>query len=178
VVLKRGIPILLLASLLSGCGPSQAQREAAWLRAFQMDLEVTHDRWAADRDRQWFKNDTQAMRALKERYEEVYARWWQHIDPLSQAILSYSVALAIRADRGEIEGHEANRLYYKLEADITLGRRTLPKHGSQAEREAAMLRWWEAYWSQHRATYQATPGNPIDCKVIPDDARGSLVQCE
>ena len=180
MVLKRAIaiPILLLATLLSACGPSLREREAAWQRAFQMDLEVTHDKWEADRARRWFKSNADAMRALKERYEEVYARWWQHIDPLSQVILSYSVAVASRADRGEIEGDEANRLYYTLEADIAQGRRTLPKHASQTERDAAMLRWWEAYWSQHRETYQATPGNPIDCRVIPDDARGSLVQCE
>lgn len=178
MVLKGVTGILLLATVLSGCGPSLRERNAAWQRAFQMDLEVTHDKWEADRARRWFKNNAQAMGALKERYEEVYARWRQHIDPLSQAILSYSVAVASRADRGEIGGDEANRLYYTLEADIAQGRRTLPQHASQAERNAAMLRWWEAYWSQHRETYQATPGNPIECTVLPDEAGSSRVQCE
>ncbi len=170
--------VILLATGLSACGPSLHEREAAWQRAFQMDLEVTYDRWEADRDRKGFKNNAQAMGALRERYEEVYARWWQHIDPLSQAILSFSVAVASRADRGEIGGDEANRLYYKMEADITLTRRTLPNHAGEAERDAAMVHWWETYWSQHRGTYQATPGNPIDCKVTPDTTRGSLIQCE
>ncbi len=178
MVRKRGIPILLLATVLAGCGPSQAQREAAWQQAFQMDLEVTYGKWEADRAGRWFKNNAQAMGALKERYEEVYARWWQHIDPLSQVILSYTVALASRADRGEIGGDEANRLYYKLAADITLGRRTLPNHASEAQRDAAMVQWWEAYWSEHRETYQATRGHPIDCKVISNEVRGSLIQCE
>jgi hypothetical protein len=178
MVLMRGGSILLLAGLLAGCGPSQAQREAAWMRAFQMDLEVTHDRWQADRDRKRFKNNADAMRAQKEQYEEVYARWWQHIDPLSRVILSYTVAVASRADRGEIGGDEANRLYYKLAADISLGRRTLPNHASGAERDAAMVQWWEAYWNEHRETYQATPGHPIDCRVLPDEAGSSRVQCE
>lgn len=178
MVLKRAITILLVATGLFACGPSLREREAAWQRAFQMDLEVTYDRWAADRDHKGFKNNADAMRALRERYEEVYARWWQHIDPLSQAILSYSVAVASRADRGEIGGDEANRLYYTLEADITLGRRTLPNHASQAQRDAAMAQWWEAYWSEHRETYQSTPGNPIECTVIPNEAGSSRVQCE
>jgi hypothetical protein len=179
MVLKRAMAIpILLATLLTACGPSLREREATWQRAFQMDLEVTHDRWVADRDRKRFKNDADAMRALQSQYEEVYARWWQHIDPLSQAILSYSIAVASRADRREIGGDEANRLYYKMEADITLGRRTLPNHASEDQRNAAMVQWWEAYWSQHRETFQASPGNPIECKVTPDNARGSLIQCE
>jgi len=143
-----------------------------------MDLEVTHEKWEADRARRWFKNNAEAMQALQSRYAEVYARWWQHIDPLSQAILSYSVALASRADRGEIGGDEANRLYYKLEADIAEARRTLPRQASQAVRDAAMLQWWETYWNRNRESYLATPGNPIDCTVIPEEARGSLIRCE
>lgn len=178
MVLKRAITILLVATGLFACGPSLREREAAWQRAFQMDLEVTYDRWAADRDHKGFKNNADAMRALRERYEEVYARWWLRVDPLSQAILAYSVAVATRADRGEIEGDEANQLYYKLEADIALGRRTLPNQASETQRDAAMLQWWEAYWSQHRATYHATPGHPIDCRVISDEGRGRLVQCD
>lgn len=178
MVLKRAVAIILLAIVLSGCGPSQREREVAWRRAFQMDLEVTHDKWEADRTRRWFKNNADAMQALKSRYEEVYARWWLSVDPLSQAVLSYSVAVATRADRGEIEGEKANQLYYKLEADIALGRRTLPKHASEIQRDAAMLQWWEAYWGQHRQIYQATPGHPIDCRVISDGARASLVQCD
>ncbi len=178
MVLRRAITIILLATGLFACGPSLREREAAWQRAFQMDLEVTHDTWEANRAGRWFKNNAHAMRALKEQYEEVYARWWQHIDPLSQVILSYTVALASRADRGEIGGDEANRLYYKLDADITLGRRTLPNHASEAQRDAGMLQWWETYWSQHRETYQATPGHPIDCRVVSNEARDSLIQCE
>jgi len=178
VILMRAITIILLAVVLFGCGPSQREREAAWRRAFQMDLEVTHDKWEDERARRWFKNNADAMQALKSRYEEVYARWWLSVDPLSHAILSYSVAVATRADRGEIEGEKANQLYYKLEADITLGRRTLPKQESETQRDAAMIQWWETYWNQHREAYRATPGHPIDCRVISNGARGSLVQCD
>ncbi|HSC71630.1 MAG TPA: hypothetical protein VLH58_09775 [Candidatus Methylomirabilis sp.] len=176
--MRLALTFILLATGLSACGPSLHEREAAWQRAFQMDLEVTHDRWMADRERMRFKNNADAMRALQSQYEEVYARWWQHIDPLSQVILSYTVALASRADRGELGGEEANRLYSRLEADITLGRRTLPNHASQGERDAATLQWWETYWSQHRETYQATPGNPIECRVLPEEAGSNRVECE
>jgi hypothetical protein len=180
VVLARAIAIsiLLPVSLLSGCGPSQAQRQAAWLRAFQMDLEVAHDKWEADRADGWFKNNADAMRVLKARYEEVYARWRHPVDPLTHAILSYSVAVASRADRGQIEWDEANRLYYDLEADIARGRRTLPGPAGGTQREAAMLQWWEAYWREHREIYQAAPGNPIDCRVMSVEAQGSLIQCD
>ena len=121
-VLKCVIAVLLLAVLLSGCGPSQAERRAAWLQAFQMDLDITHDKWEADVARKWFRN--------------------------------------------------------KLKADIALGRQALTQNANQTQRDAAMLQWWEAFWSQQRETYQATPSTPIDCRVISDEARGRLVQCE
>ena len=178
MVPKHVVAGLLLATVLFGCGPSRREREAAWLQAFQRDLDATREKWEADLDRKWFKNNAQALRELNARYEQVYARWFLRIDPLSQAILSYSVALASRTDRGEIGAEEANRLYYKLAADIALARPTFPMQASETQRDAAMLQWWEAYWSQHRETYQATPGNPIVCRVISDEARGNLLRCE
>lgn len=177
-VLKCVIAVLLLAVLSSGCGPSQAKRQAAWLQAFQMDLDVTHDKWEADVARKWFRNNAEALRELNARYEQVYARWLMRVDPLSQAILSYTVALGNRVDRGEISREDAQRIHEKLKAEIALGRQALTQNASQPQRDAAMLQWWEAYWSRQRETYQATPGHPINCRVISDEARGNLVQCD
>ena len=91
--------VLLLAVLSSGCGPSQAERRAAWLQAFQMDLDITHDKWEADVARKWFRN--------------------------------------------------------KLKADIALGRQALTQDANQTQRDAAMLQWWEAFWS-----HSARPTKP------------------
>ena len=177
-VLKCVIAVLLLAVLSSGCGPSRSERQAAWLQAFQMDLDVTHDKWEADVAQKWFRNNAEALRELNARYEQAYARWLMRVDPLSQAILSYTVALGSRVDRGEISREDAQRIHEKLKADIALGRQATSKDASQAQRDATMFQWWEAFWSQQRETYQATPGNPIDCRVTSDEARGNLVQCE
>jgi len=177
-VLKCVIAVLLLAVLSSGCGPSQAERQAAWLQAFQMDLDITHDKWEADVARKWFRNNAEALRELNARYEQAYARWLMRVDPLSQAILSYTVALGSRVDRGEVSREDAQRIHEKLKADIALGRQALTQNANQTQRDAAMLQWWEAFWSQQRETYQATPGNPIDCRVVSDEARGNLVQCD
>ena len=176
--LKCVIAVLLLAVLSSGCGPSQAERQAAWLQAFQMDLDITHDKWEADVARKWFRNNAEALRELNARYEQAYARWLMRVDPLSQAILSYTVALGSRVDRGEVSREDAQRIHEKLKADIALGRQALTQNANQTQRDAAMLQWWEAFWSQQRETYQATPGNPIDCRVVSDEARGNLVQCD
>jgi len=177
-ILKCVITVLLLAVLYSGCGPSQAERQAAWLQAFQMDLDITHDKWEADVARKWLRNYAEALRELNARYEQACARWLMRVDPLSQAILSYTVALGSRVDQGEISREDAQRIHEKLKADIALGRQALTKDASQAQRDAAMLQWWEAYWSRQRETYQATPGHPINCKVTSDEARGNLVQCD
>jgi hypothetical protein len=170
--------LLFLAVLSSGCGPSQAERQAAWLQAFQVDLDVTHDKWEADVARKWFRSNAEALRELNARYEQTYARWLMRVDPLSQAILSYTVALGSRVDQGEISREDAQQIHEKLKADIDLGRQATTRDASQAQRDAAMLQWWEVFWSQQRETYQATPGNPIDCRVTSDEARGNLVQCD
>jgi len=177
-ILKCVMAVLLLAVLLSGCGSSQAERQAAWLQAFQMDLDITHDKWEADVARKWFRNNAGALRELNARYEQAYALWLMRVDPLSQAILSYTVALGSRVDRAEISREDAQRIHEKLKADIALGRQAITQDANEAQRDAAMLRWWDAFWSQQRETYQATPGNPIDCKITSDEARGNLVQCD
>jgi hypothetical protein len=148
------------------------------VQAFQVDLDTTHDKWQAEVDRKVFRNNAEALRELNARYEQAYARWWMRVDPLSQAILSYTVALGSRVDRGEISQEEAQQIHEKLKVDIDLGRQATTKEASQAQLDAAMLQWWEAFWNRQRENYQATPDNPIVCKVISDEARGNLVQCD
>jgi hypothetical protein len=178
VILKRIIIVMVLATLLPGCGPSERERQAGWMRAMQMELDAAHDQWDAATASQWFSTNGQAMRDLKARYEQVYARWAQRLDPLTQALLSYAVALASRVDSRAIPRDDANRLYDALKAEIDSGRRALNGEAPPGQREAAMLQWWEGFWRTHQQTYRATPGSPITCPVIPNDAEGSSVKCE
>jgi hypothetical protein len=178
VILKRVIAVMVLAALLVGCGPSQRERQAGWMRALQMELDAAHDQWEAAVASQRFSTNAGAMGDLKARYEQVYARWAMYVDPLSQGLLSYAVALASRVDRGTIPRDEANRLYDTLRAEIDVGRRTFSGEETSGQREAAMLQWWERFWSTNQQSYRATPGNPIHCSVIPGDTGGNTVKCE
>ena len=168
----------MVLGLLVGCGPSQRDRQAAWVQAMQMELDAVHDQWETAMASHRFSTNGQAMRDLKARYEQVYARWALRVDPLSQALLTYAVALANRVDRAAIPREDANRLYDTLKAEIDGERRLLAGETPPGQREANMLQWWEGFWSTHRQTYQATPGNPITCSVTSNNAEGTSVTCE
>jgi hypothetical protein len=176
--MNRGIGVLVLATLLAGCGPNQHQRQAAWMQAFQIEQDAVYQKWEADVALKWFSTNAAAVRDLKDRYEKLYSRWNLPMDPLSQALLSYAVALATRVDRGAITQEEAIRLSDSLRAKIDAGRATLAKEATQAQREAAMRQWWERFWSEHQNAYQATPANPIRCSILPGYLEGSSVKCE
>ncbi len=178
VVLKCVVVVLVMVTMVVGCGPSERDRQAAWKRAMQMELDAAHDQWVAAMANRWFSTNGQAMRDLQARYELVYTRWGLRVDPLSQAILAYAVALASRVDRGAISQAEANRLYDALKAEIDRRGRGLAGRGRPEEPEAAMLQWWEGFWNTHAQIYQATPSNPIICSVIPSDAGGDSIKCE
>jgi hypothetical protein len=168
----------MVLGLLAGCGPSQRDRQAAWTQAMQTELNAAHDQWTAAMASHRFSTNGQAMRDLKARYEEVYARWALRVDPLSQALLTYAVALANRVDRAAIPREDANRLYDTLKAEINGGGRVLAGETPPDQREATMLQWWEEFWSAHRQTYQATPGNPITCSVVSNSAESKSVKCD
>jgi len=178
VVLKCVVAVMVMVTMMAGCGPSERDRQAAWKRAMQMELDAAHDQWVAAMSNRWFSTNGQAMRDLQARYELVYARWGLRVDPLSQAILAYAVALASRVDRGAISEEEANRLYDALKTEIDRGERGLAGKGRPGEAEAAMLQWWEGFWNTHAQIYQATPSNPIICSVIPSDTGGDSIKCE
>jgi len=48
-----------------------------------------------------------AARALVARYDLVYERWGLRADPLTQAMLAYTVAAAVRVDGKELSADEA-----------------------------------------------------------------------
>jgi hypothetical protein len=169
---------MVMVTLLAACGPSERERQAAWKRAMQMELDATHDQWKAAMANQWFSTNGQAMRDLQARYELVYARWRLRVDPLSQALFAYAVALASRVDRGAISREDANRLYDALKAEVDRRGRGLAGEAPPGQPEGAMLQWWVGFWSTHEQIYQATLGNPITCSVIPSDAAGNSVKCE
>ena len=169
---------MLLAMLLAACGTSQHEREAGWKRALQMELDATRDQWEAAVAVGRFPTNAEAMRDLKARYEQVYARWALPVDPFSQALFSYAVALAGRVDRGSIPRQQANQIYDTLKSEIEAERRTISADTPPGQREEVMLQRWEGFWATHQQTYQATPRNPIRCSVNSSDAEGHRITCE
>jgi len=178
--MKRIVLIILLVVMGAGCGPTIQEQRAARMRALQMDLDGTYGRWEADVARQRFTMNADAVRDLEARYAAVYARWSVQVDPFSQAILSYTVAVARKVDQREISREDATRLFEKMKADMDHERRTFasPPEASQAQRSALMLHRWEAYWNQHQHTYQTSARTPVTCRAIPDANEGGSVRCD
>jgi hypothetical protein len=176
--MNRGIVFMVVATLLASCGPSQRERQAAWVQAFQLERDAVYQQWEADVARRGFSTDAAAVQDLKARYEKVYARWMLPMDLLTQALLSYTVAMAIRVDRGEIGREDSIRLCDKLKAEIDVGRGTLGGETTQAQRETAEREWWERFWRGHQEDYQASTRNPIRCAALPSQVDGASVTCE
>ncbi len=176
--MNRGIAFLLLGALLCACGVSQRERHAAWWQAFQADRDAVYQQWESDVAHKAFATDADAVRDLRARYERVYARWTLPMDLMTQALLSYAIAVAVRVDRGEIGRQEAIRLCDKLKAEIDAERGRLAKGGTDDQREAAEREWWVRFWGQHQETYRASLQNPVRCAVLSAQADRSAVTCE
>jgi predicted Fe-S protein YdhL (DUF1289 family) len=176
--MSRGIAGIILTMLLFGCGPTQQERQSAWMRAFQAEQDAVYQKWETDVAQRQFATNTAAVRDLKARYENVYSRWTLPMDLLNQALLSYAVALATRVDRGAIAREEAIRLCDGLKVDIDAGRSALARSATSDRRDAAAREWWGRFWGEHQVTYQATPANPIRCPILPGEGDGSTVLCE
>jgi hypothetical protein len=123
--------------------------------------------------------NAEAMRELASRYDGVYARWGFRADVLSQALMAYSVALAERVDRRDISQDEANLLLNKLYAETERARRELALGGmaTREQRDAAMIHWWNDFWSRQQETYQATPADPVRCTAMTVGVEGKSIEC-
>jgi len=176
--MSRGIAFMALSMLLIGCGVSQHERQAAWLQAFQLERDAVYQQWESDVARRLYSTDAGAVRDLRARYERIYARWALPMDLLTQALLSYAVAVAIRVDRGEIGREEAVRLCDRLKAEIDVERSALARETPQDQREAAEREWWMRFWKGHQETYRASMRNPVRCAALPGQVDGGSVTCE
>jgi hypothetical protein len=176
--MNRGMAVLLLSALLCACGVSERERHAAWWQAFQVDRDAVYQQWESDVARRAFATDADAVRDLRVRYERVYARWTLPMDLLTQALLSYAIAVAVRVDRGEIGRQEAIRLCDKLKAEMDAERGRLAKAATDDQREAAEREWWVRFWRQHQEAYRASAQNPVRCAVLSVQADRGIVTCE
>ena len=173
------LAVVLLVALLAGCGSTAQERAEGRMRLLATDLDAAHEEWKAALDRKWFRTNVQAMTDLELRYQRVYARWGLRPDPLVHTLLSYGIAVADRVDRRQLSREEADRLYRQMRGDAERARAELLAQSpeGQAQFEAKALAWWKAYWEQNRQALEATPGDPVRCAVVPDQAGDEAVKC-
>jgi hypothetical protein len=171
--------VILLGLVVAACGPTAYEQRAARVQALQLDLDGALERWRAEVNLRRFPTSAEAARDLASRYEEVYARWGLHADPLTQAILAYAAALAARVDRRGILWEDANALLGKMRGDLDRERPKLAaRHpSSQVERDAAMLAWWNEYWTAQQNAFQAVAGDPVICRTAPATVTNGAVTC-
>ena len=164
----RWIPVVLVITILAaGCAPTIEQQRSARLEALQLELEGTLDAWKTDVKLGRFGTSANAARALVSRYDAVYERWGLRADSLTQAMLAYASAVAVRVDGQELSAHEANVLLEKMRVDLNRVRAGLPggRAESPADRDAAMLSCWKDYWAANHQAFQVTSRNPVRCEV-------------
>lgn len=162
-----------------GCAPTVEQQRSARLEALQLELEGALAAWQNDAKLGYFGTSANAARALVARYDLVYERWGLRADPLTQAMLAYAVAAAVRVDGKELSAEEANRLLGKMRADLDRERNTaaVQHAATAAERDAAMLACWTDYWAANQRAFAASLRNPVRCEVNASVADGKRVTC-
>ncbi len=176
----RWIPfVFALAILGAGCAPTVEQQRSARLEALQLELETTLAEWKSDARLGHFGTSANAARALVARYELVYERWGLRADPLTQAMLAYAVALAVRVDRKELSAEEANTLLERMRTDLDRPRSRVRDRGADnaAERDAAMLACWKEFWAANQKAFEVTPRNPVRCEINTPSGGGKPVVC-
>jgi hypothetical protein len=172
--MKR-LAIVLIAGMLVACAAAAPDR-SAHMQAFQADLDAALAGWQERVSQKFYPTSAAATKDLISRYDEVYARWGMRPDPLSQALMSYSLALADRVDRREISAESANALLAAMKIDIDGEKKRLTAL-SQAPADTALLTWWSGYWAANRARYEASQQRPVVCQVNPAADAGTRVQC-
>lgn len=177
----RWIPFILALAILleAGCAPTIEQQRSARLEALQLELETTLAAWKSDARLGHFGTSANAARALVARYDLVYERWGLRADPLTQAMLAYAVALAVRVDRKELSAEEANTLVDRMRMDLDRARSRLPdgRAGSTAERDSAMLACWKEFWAANQKAFEVAPRNPVRCEINSPSGGGKPVVC-
>jgi hypothetical protein len=176
----RWIPVVLVVAVVAvGCAPSVEQQRSARLEALQLELDGALDTWKSDAKLGRFGTSANAARALVARYDLVYERWGLRADSLTQAMLAYASAVAVRVDAKELSAEDANALLDKMRVD--LDRVRSPLSGGRAEnpadRDAAMLSCWKDYWAANHQTFQVTSRNPIRCETNSSAVGGKPVVC-
>jgi uncharacterized membrane-anchored protein YhcB (DUF1043 family) len=176
----RWVPIMLVVAILGvGCAPTVERQRSARLEALQLELEGTLATWKTQAQLGHFGTSANAARALAARYDGVYERWGLRADPLTQAMLAYALALAIRVDRKELSADEANTLLEKMRTDLGRRRSALPggRAESAADRDAALLACWKDFWAANQKAFEVTPRNPVRCEIASPSGDGSVVAC-
>lgn len=176
----RWIPVVFAVAILqAGCAPTLEQQRSTRLEALQLELEGTLVAWKADAKLGRFGTSTNAAQALIARYDIVYERWGLRADSLTQAMLAYALAAAVRVDAKEVSTDEANTLLEKMRMDLDRVRSTLPAGRAEnpADREAALLSLWKNYWTANQTAFQVTSRNPVRCEINYSAAGGKPVVC-
>jgi hypothetical protein len=175
----KWMPVVLVVLLGAGCAPTVEQQRSARLEALQLELESTLAAWQNDAKLGHFGTSANAARALVARYDLVYERWGLRADPLTQAMLAYTVAAAVRVDGKELSTDEANRLLGKMRKDLDSERVAVSKKRAEntADRDAAMLACWTDYWAANERAFAASSRNPVRCEVNSSAANGRRVSC-
>ena len=176
----RYVPLVLAIAILGvGCAPTVEQQRAARLEALQLELDVALASWKTDVNVGRFGTSVDAARALASRYDAVYGRWGLRADALTQAIMAYALAAAVRVDGRDLTAEEANALLGRMRLDVDRARSDLTGRGveASARRDAAMLSWWKDYWAENAQAFQITPRNPVRCETRSPAADGTSVVC-
>jgi hypothetical protein len=164
----------IMVNLLVSCTPSSHEVELGWRRALQMDLGAAHEQWLVETRRGQYASNAGAIRALGEKYVAIYRRWNLPMDPVSQGLMAYSVALWTRVDQHELSWTDAGRLQERLSSDIAHARPTLPAFADSPASTAALVQWWAVNWEKHHVMYAALPTHPIRCATGPE----ATIVCE
>ena len=171
--------VLVVAILGAGCAPTIAEQRSARLEALQLELEGSLTAWQNDARLGHFGTSANAARALVARYDLVYERWGLRADPLTQAMLAYAVAVAVRVDGKELSADEANRLVEKMRKDLERERVavSMKRAENRADRDAAMRTCWKEYWAANQRGFEASSRNPVRCEVNSSAVGAKPVAC-
>lgn len=125
------VVVLLVGMAAVGCGSTAQQHRSARLEALQPELDSFLETWKAAVTLRRFGTSADSAHALVSRYDTVYARWGLRPDPLTQATMAYTVALAARVDRRDLSVDDTNALPGNMRGDVGRARSVLPSDATR-----------------------------------------------